>query len=174
MKSLKNNQGGMGILIFGLFGILFVFVIAIALFQNYSVLAAAYTVRSSMEKTALTIVARQTETTYSSKRESNHGAYRSNGTDWNEEIYHINAAQQLNEMLHITRQGDTLTKYNSNHSLLYRLHNISFAINNPDLHSKQTLKATISLTFEMPITFGNLHHTIMVPMSVTAENKQKY
>lgn len=174
MKHLQNNKGGAGILLFGLFSFLFVIVLMAALFQNYSILAAAGKVHSSMEKVALTAVARQTEKTYFSKRESWHGAYQTDGSNWQESIQFMDGVAQLNEMLHFQRDGSTLTKYREDGSLFYRLKDIVVLVDNPTLKQDRTIQATVSCIFEMPLRFGSIHRTISVPMSVTAENTPKF
>ena len=136
MKYLKNNKGGMGIFVLGLFIFLFLFVLIVALCQNYSSFAVVKTVHSVMEKTAVTAIARQTENTYASKRESNHGAYQTDGIEWTEKIQSVDGATQLNKMLKIEQNGDTLTKYTVDGSLLYRLSNIDITISNPKIKEK--------------------------------------
>lgn len=173
-KPLNNNRGGANILILGIFVFLFLMTILATLFQNYALFSTVYATQDSMQKTALTILSRQTETTYASKRESNHGAYTPTGSDWLESIQSVDAVAQLNTMVKATRQGDTLIRYGSDHTVLYRLKNIRFTIENPKIHQQQTLKATLSLLLEVPVRFGSLQSVIDLPISVTAENKTKY
>ncbi len=172
MKHLNNNHGSAVPLILAITFLLLCLVGA--LFQNYAVIAVADTIHSSMEKVAFTAVARQTETTYSSKRESWHGAYQTDGSDWQESIQFMDGISQLNGMLHFQRDGDILTKYNSNGSMLCRLSSIVVLVDNPALKQDRTIQATVSCTFEMPLRFGSIHRTISVPMSVTAENTPKF
>lgn len=170
MKHLSNNRGSATPLILAItFSLL---CLVGALYQNYLTIAAVRNIYACMEKTALTAIARQSEATYSSKRESYHGGYSS--SDWSEWIVDVDAPTKLNEMLQITRSGDSLVSY-SGSDLNYRISDIMLLIQNPALaESTQTLKATISLSVELPMKFGTVQRNVTVPLSVTAENKPKF
>lgn len=170
MKHLNNNRGSATPLILAItFSLL---CLIGALYQNYLTIAAVRNIYACMEKTALTAIARQSEATYSSKRESYHGGYSSN--DWSEWIVDVDAPSKLNEMLQITRSGDTLVSYTGS-DLNYRITDVTLSIQNPALaESTKTLKASISLSVELPVKFGTLQNNVTVPLSVTVENKPKF
>lgn len=175
IRHLQNDRGGAGLLL-GIFVTVFILMLISALFQNYAVLASVNTVHAAMEKVALTAIARQTEQTYQSKRESYHGAYSSeDGSGWDAELMYPDAVSQLKEMLEVQRQANKLVKYDDTGKMLYQLSNISLELDNPDFQSEDApLRAIVSLDFEMPLKLGTIERPIQVHLKVTAENKTKY
>ena len=171
MKALKNNDGSAFPLILV---VIFVILCMVAvLWQNGIAVATGRTVKTAMQKTALTAITRNSEETYFSKRKGYAGAYEK-AAAWDENLEVINAAAQLKEILHLTEQGADLVKLDEKGNELFRLQDIMLTVKNPDFKNSDDLQATLDLVLIMPVKYGTENTTAKVPMHVEAKNKSKF
>lgn len=172
-RALSNNDGTSFPAILAVF--LFVVVGFVVLFQFFYATEIVSTVEEKSSSVVENALIANAETSYQAKRDGYSGTWQLGNGEVSNSVVYIDPRADLAQKLGLVDDGNFLIK-NDGEKLVYRLHDISLSIENPEFQEDETpLKATISLIVDISLNFPLVDsYPVSIPIEVSAAWNRKF